>query len=203
MPDIKFIKVERDCPANKTTRKEQAALPEKWKTPRGIIYDYDIIIDGVKRGVWNKNSGSIGYRLMDSSNRPVRAPYFDTKGRRRIEDKEYNWHQITANTQGQFEEEVLKELDYIPTIQQVIMRDALEETKRIEAEAAEVEKWRIIKIKEHGVELLAALEAANRLFVEALPKFDWGASALDANAIQLLNEVPGQVRNAIKLAKGE
>ena len=43
----------------------------------------------------------------------------------------------------------------------------------------------------------AALEACQRLFNEALPKFNWGASALDANAIQRLNEVPGTVRDAL------
>lgn len=42
------------------------------------------------------------------------------------------------------------------------------------------------------------LKRAVRLFDEALPKFDWGKSALDANAIQLLNEVPGEVRAALK-----
>ncbi len=39
-------------------------------------------------------------------------------------------------------------------------------------------------------ELEAALLAAKRLFDEALPKFNWGGSRLDANAIRLLNEVP-------------
>lgn len=48
-----------------------------------------------------------------------------------------------------------------------------------------------------------ALEAAQRLFKEALPKFNWGASFLDANAIQLLNEVPAKVTAAIKAAKVE
>lgn len=42
-----------------------------------------------------------------------------------------------------------------------------------------------------------ALTAALRLCDEALPKFNWAASALDANAIQLLNEVPGQIREAL------
>ena len=46
-------------------------------------------------------------------------------------------------------------------------------------------------------ELLDALKRAQRLFEEALPKFDWGKSALDANAIRLLNEVPGEIRAAI------
>ncbi len=42
-----------------------------------------------------------------------------------------------------------------------------------------------------------ALLAAQELFDKALPKFNWGASALDATAIKLLNEVPGQVRAAL------
>lgn len=51
-------------------------------------------------------------------------------------------------------------------------------------------------------ELVSALNRAERLFDEALPKFDWGKSALDANAIALLNEVPGEVRAAIVKATG-
>lgn len=51
-------------------------------------------------------------------------------------------------------------------------------------------------------QLVSALERAERLFNEALPKFNWGASALDANAIALLNEVPGEVRRALRLVKG-
>lgn len=47
-------------------------------------------------------------------------------------------------------------------------------------------------------QLRAAAVQAKRLFDEALPKFNWGASFLDANAIALLNEVPAQVAAAIK-----
>ena len=43
-----------------------------------------------------------------------------------------------------------------------------------------------------------ALEQCERLFKEALPKFNWRDSALDANAIRLLNEVPGLVAKALK-----
>ena len=42
------------------------------------------------------------------------------------------------------------------------------------------------------------LKRCQRLFKEALPKFNWGASALDANAIRLLNEVPGEVDKVLK-----
>ena len=37
---------------------------------------------------------------------------------------------------------------------------------------------------------------------EALPKFNWGASALDAIALRLLNETPGAVNAAIAKAEG-
>lgn len=53
-------------------------------------------------------------------------------------------------------------------------------------------------LKKQLAEAQATLARAARLFEEALPKFNWGASALDANAIQLLNEVPGEVRAALK-----
>jgi len=46
-------------------------------------------------------------------------------------------------------------------------------------------------------EALVVLYRVRRLIDEALPKFNWGHSALDANAITLLNEVPGEVRRAI------
>ena len=47
--------------------------------------------------------------------------------------------------------------------------------------------------------LRAALQLTKRLIYEALPKFDWGKSALDANAISLLNEVPAAVNAALKV----
>lgn len=49
--------------------------------------------------------------------------------------------------------------------------------------------------------LVAALNQAKRLFDEALPKFNWRDSALDANAIALLNEVPATVAEALELVK--
>lgn len=45
--------------------------------------------------------------------------------------------------------------------------------------------------------LRAAAVRAKQLFDEALPKFNWGASCLDANAITLLNEVPGEIAAAL------
>lgn len=45
--------------------------------------------------------------------------------------------------------------------------------------------------------LRVTLERAQRLCKEALPKFNWGASFLDGNAIQLLNEVPAEIAAAL------
>ncbi len=58
-------------------------------------------------------------------------------------------------------------------------------------------------IQQGTVELLKALDAAEELCKNALPKFNWGKSALDAEAIRLLNEVPGQIRAAIAKATGQ
>lgn len=49
-----------------------------------------------------------------------------------------------------------------------------------------------------------ALVLAQRLHQEALPQFNWGESALDANAIHLLNEVPIAINRALSsLTEGE
>lgn len=57
-------------------------------------------------------------------------------------------------------------------------------------------------VRQAAPELLKALEFAQRLIKEALPKFNWGASFLDANAIALLNEAPAAVNAAIAKARG-
>ena len=62
---------------------------------------------------------------------------------------------------------------------------------------------RILELTAQLAEAQDALQAAQRLFEEALPKFNWGASFLDANAIQVLNEVPAKVNAAIRAAKVE
>ena len=52
-------------------------------------------------------------------------------------------------------------------------------------------------------ELLKALERAEELCGKALPVFDWGKSPLTAEAIMLLNEVPGEISAAIAKARGQ
>lgn len=47
-------------------------------------------------------------------------------------------------------------------------------------------------------EAVSALQLADRLCKEALPKFNWAASALDANAIDLLNRAPAAIEKVIE-----
>lgn len=52
--------------------------------------------------------------------------------------------------------------------------------------------------------MLKALQAAAALFDKghALSRFDWGGSCLRAEDIRELNELPGQIREAIQKATG-
>ena len=47
------------------------------------------------------------------------------------------------------------------------------------------------------VALVRAARRADRMIREAFPRFNWGASALDANAIALLNETPRPLQAAL------
>jgi hypothetical protein len=53
------------------------------------------------------------------------------------------------------------------------------------------------RLRAENAELLNALRLADRLMKEGLPKFNWGASALDSNTITLLNEVPITISKAL------
>jgi ribosome biogenesis protein Tsr3 len=57
--------------------------------------------------------------------------------------------------------------------------------------------------EERIAQMMEALKRSKRLFDEALPKFNWGASFLDGNAIELLNTVPAEVGKAIADAQDE
>lgn len=48
-------------------------------------------------------------------------------------------------------------------------------------------------------EIVQALQAADACFTQALPKFNWGASFLDAEAIHHLNTAPIKVKKALEI----
>lgn len=55
----------------------------------------------------------------------------------------------------------------------------------------------LLKAEKQEAVMRAALLLAKRMCEEALPKFDWGASCLDANAIDLLNRAPAAIASAL------
>lgn len=69
--------------------------------------------------------------------------------------------------------------EYIAACNPVAMRELLEE-------------------REH---LRSALELAQTMCDKALPQFNWGASALDGEAIHLLNVTPGRIKAALEEIK--
>jgi hypothetical protein len=60
---------------------------------------------------------------------------------------------------------------------------------------------RIEELQLREEQLFVALEQAKELFDVALPQFNWGASALSAEAIKLLNEVPTLVNSTLLMKK--
>ena len=70
-----------------------------------------------------------------------------------------------------------------------LLATAIEEIKRLRASS--------VKAAVDDGALREALKAAKRLCDEALPRFNWGGSALDANSIRLLNEVPLLINAAL------
>lgn len=68
------------------------------------------------------------------------------------------------------------------------------------ASGKEVESFNLATIEKAitSEEIEHALMMANRLIDEALPKFNWGASFLDADAIKLINDASQAIKAAFK-----
>lgn len=63
---IKYVKVVRDCLYN-TKLIEQG-------TEGRVIYDYDVYQNGKRIATFNREAGSIRYRLLDADNKQIRIP---------------------------------------------------------------------------------------------------------------------------------
>jgi hypothetical protein len=170
MPDIKFIKTERKCGFNETIRQKGETL--------GIIYDYAIMIDGVKRGEFRRNVHSNGYELFDTGYKAIKNPD-STVGRA-----------IRANSKSCFLQTVEHHIGIIPTDEQIKERQAAETKAADKRDAAAAEERRIRTIKEAGVELLTALETAKWMLVR---------DYIDPQKLEVIEKCEA----AIKKAKGE
>lgn len=115
MPDIKFVRVERDCPHNSRLRATGQS--------RGIVYDFDFLIDGVRRGSFHANgAGWRGYVMRNAADGA-------------ITDDSSSWRGIEVGSQAGFRVTVLKHLALIPTTAQIEEIYAEQRAKEIRDEA--------------------------------------------------------------------
>lgn len=63
---IVLNRIERDCERNRAYRANSTA-----KTPRGLLYDHHVVIDGEHRATWQAYAYRRGYYLRDLDGRPI------------------------------------------------------------------------------------------------------------------------------------
>jgi len=74
VPTIKFERIERPCPHNKHLRDAMGAM-----TPRGLIYDFNVMIGGELRAVLRRKMIGTGYDLCDPDGRGIKDPEFTSR----------------------------------------------------------------------------------------------------------------------------
>jgi hypothetical protein len=99
---IEFLKVIRDCDQNKSIL-EVANLTGK--TPRNLIYDFNVIIDGEHRATWRRHAVGRGYYLAPLEGRALQWPPDPSKRHRRVD------RMIRAASQSLFDQMTRKALD--------------------------------------------------------------------------------------------
>ena len=110
----------------------------------------------------------------------------------------YCWHKVTTHEEGK-PWCAIHAPSYVAKMR--AERIAQEDVRMKEIEAKRAQQALHERQAALYPELVAALEESKRLFNEALPKFNWGVSALDANAIDLLNTVPRKVQAVLTKVK--
>jgi hypothetical protein len=145
MPTIKFVRVERDCPANVNIRERYADSATK---PR-LIYDFDVLIDGERRAQLKREYTGRGYRLHDADGRPIIRP-----------GRDYHLHmgEEVAN-KADFEGVVAGYLEAgkIPTLAQMAELREQEAAAALAKRNKRLDDTREYHVKRNGIELYNAL----------------------------------------------
>lgn len=141
MSTIKFVRVERDCPHNKNLRRDGEA--------RGLIYDFDVMIDGEKRAEMHRAFTGKGYTVQDADGRPVDPPvsYYQT-GRQVGSKSEF----LTIVTE-------LLDAGKIPTLSDMAAKREAEAEKRAARRRERLDQSRLSIISANGLALYNALAA--------------------------------------------
>jgi hypothetical protein len=151
MPTIKFVRVERDCPHNKDLRAGGDV--------RGIIYDFEVQIDGETRAKMERCYTGKGYYVQDTDGRPVAPDVPHRRVGRKVDSKA-----DFLNVVGE-----LLDAGLIPTLAQLAAKrdaEALQRAAKItEAKARQVQH----AISEHSEALYSALKGMVAASVYATP----------------------------------
>ncbi|MGY3588057.1 hypothetical protein [Bradyrhizobium sp. USDA 4350] len=143
MPTIKFVRVERDCDANRNAR---AAAEQVGTSPR-LIYDFDVMIDGEKRATMRRVVYGKGYELQDADGRPLAPTQRNRVGREVDSKAEF----LTIVTQ-------LLDAGEIPTLTQLAEKREAEARERAEAIQAKKDSQRRAAIQHHAEAMYDALK---------------------------------------------
>jgi hypothetical protein len=137
---IEFVRVERDCPANVERRADGNAL--------GIIYDFDVMVDGERRAQMHRDYTGKGYHLQDADGRAIDPPlaHYQTGG--------------VVGSQAQFKQVVPELLDAgkIPTLARMAELRAEEATEAAKKRQDRLNSAREYQIERHAVALRDALK---------------------------------------------
>jgi hypothetical protein len=130
---------------------------KNWGWAGGYRYARDVIVNGEKRGEYWPTHGN-EWTLRDLAERPVRTEY-DAREHQAYKDR-YIGHLYEAGSIADMEFVVEAALEYGLLLTQagIDKREAAEQAEKDREAAEDAEDARIWKIKEHGEELLEALE---------------------------------------------
>jgi hypothetical protein len=145
MATIKFERVTRDCGHNKTILDAGES--------KGLLYDFNVIIDGEHRATMSRNGYSVGYTLRDADYNSIRDL---AKA-----DKRWRSHPVVeVGKQADFEDVIncMLAAGLIPTLDQMAAVRAEKAAKIAANKAAEDERDRIHRIQGAAVDLYAALK---------------------------------------------
>ena len=139
MTTIEFQRIERDCPHNKRLREGSATY--------GLIYDFNVVINGEHRATFKKIYGGVGYNLLDT-------------GGNSIKEHDSNRYSMLARNQREFLPIItnLVEAGRIPTLQQMAEAKAEAERKKAQVAMIRAERERVQMMEAAGVDLYEALK---------------------------------------------
>ncbi len=143
MTKIEFNRIERDSDWNKKLRAEGDT--------RGIIYDWNVLIDGEHRVTFARNIYHSGYELHAATHRA----YYEA-----IKEKDGYSSSVEVKSKAKFEETIsrLLEAGRIPTLQQITDKRRATVLKQIKKRADAREARRVRQIEDAGVPMYEALK---------------------------------------------